>query len=79
MFPCLEYRLTCDHGGSDGMTSEAIKVVELLSGAFGTLAQRTLPPCHEGGQAAQREIHMDRNQAFNPAESQHQLASHLRE
>lgn len=55
MFLCLEYQLTCDHGGSDGMTSVAIKVLELLPCAFGTLTEGTFPSCHKGGQAAHRE------------------------
>ena len=37
-FPRLGSWPTCDRGGSDGMTSEAKKVVEPLSDSFGTHA-----------------------------------------
>lgn len=49
MFPSLESWLTCDYGGSNGMTSETKIVIALLPGSFETLAHGTPPPYHEGG------------------------------
>jgi len=64
MFLSLGSWLTGAHGGSNGMTSEAKKVVELLPDSFGTRADGTLPPCLVGSQAAHRETYMDRDQVL---------------
>lgn len=41
MFPSLQSWLNCEYGRSDGRTSEAKKVIEILPDSFGTLAHRT--------------------------------------